>query len=74
MVTVVLVWSVLNNFVGNLLQTVAEVIPDNIYYLKMNFVQIFKFNRETVFAQAVSNISLSEFYQFLFKLSLKYSS
>ena len=39
----------------------------------MNFVEIFKFNRETVFAKAVSNISLSQFNQFLFKLSLKYS-
>lgn len=27
----------------------------------MNFFEIFKFNRETMFAKAISNISLSEF-------------
>lgn len=35
--------------------------------VKIDFVEIFKLNRETVFAKAVSNISLSEFYQFLFR-------
>lgn len=34
---------------------------------KIDFVEIFKLNRETVFAKAVSNISLSEFYKFLFR-------
>lgn len=34
---------------------------------KIDFVEIFKLNRETVFAKAVSNISFSEFYKFLFR-------
>lgn len=35
--------------------------------VKIDFVEIFKLNRENGFAKAVSNISLSEFYQFLFR-------